>query len=146
ITIADRSFAVGDRVMTLRNDRRRGVLNGEQGIVTGIDPHTQTVTVRTNAQHDIVLPPPYLLAGNLAHAYAMTIHKAQGMTCDIALALALADDTLYREAAYTALSRGRHENRLYLVTDQAAREERHAPEYDDRARDELVRQVLERSL
>src|SRR5207302_10346148 len=144
ITIADRSFAVGDRVMTLRNDRRRGVLNGEQGIVTGIDPHTQTVTVRTNAQHDIVLPPPYLLAGNLAHAYAMTIHKAQGMTCDIALTLA--DDSLYREAAYTALSRGRRENRLYLVTDQAAREEQHAREYDDRARDELIRQVLERSL
>jgi len=90
------------------------------------------------------IPAAYLDTGGLDHAYAMTIHKAQGMTRDVALTLA--DDTFYREAAYTALSRGRRENRLYLITDQPAREERHAPEFDDRAHAELVRRMLERSL
>ena len=43
----------------------------------------------------------------------MTGHKAQGMTT--ARCFALGDDTLYREWGYTALSRGKKENRLYLV-------------------------------
>ena len=43
----------------------------------------------------------------------MTIHKAQGLTCD--RAYVLGDEHLHREAAYTALSRGRHENQLYTV-------------------------------
>jgi len=52
-------------------------------------------------------------AGHLTHAYAMTGHKAQGMTT--ARCFALGDDTLYKEWGYTALSRGSKENRLYLV-------------------------------
>lgn len=36
------------------------------------------------------------------------------MTCDHALVLA--DDALFREAGYTALSRGRLGNRLYVMT------------------------------
>ena len=47
--------------------------------------------------------------------YAMTVHKAQGLTCD--RAYVLGTDDLYAEAGYTALSRGRHENRLYVVAD-----------------------------
>ena len=59
------------------------------------------------------IPTGYLEDGGLDHAYAMTIHKAQGLTCD--RAFVLGDELLHREAAYTALSRGRHENRLYTV-------------------------------
>jgi hypothetical protein len=44
----------------------------------------------------------------------MTVHKAQGLTCD--RAYVLGTDDLYAEAGYTALSRGRHENRLYITT------------------------------
>jgi hypothetical protein len=61
----------------------------------------------------IGLPASYLAAGHLTYAYATTIHKAQGMTCD--RAFVLAGEALFQEAGYTALSRGRHENRLYVV-------------------------------
>ena len=44
---------------------------------------------------------------------ATTIHKAQGQTVD--RAFVLGSDTLYQEAGYVALSRGRAENRIYLV-------------------------------
>jgi hypothetical protein len=64
----------------------------------------------TGARHD--LPARYLDAGHLTHGYALTIHKSQGLTVD--RCLVLASDTLDRNAGYTALSRGRAENRIYL--------------------------------
>ena len=52
--------------------------------------------------------------GHLTHGYATTIHKSQGLTCDEAFVYA--DETIYREAGYTALSRARCETRLYVAT------------------------------
>jgi hypothetical protein len=52
---------------------------------------------------------------HLDHAYATTIHKAQGATYD--RVLLLGDDRLYRQAGYTGLSRGRDRNDVYLVVD-----------------------------
>ncbi len=42
----------------------------------------------------------------------MTIHKAQGVTVDRSLVLGTG---LSAESGYTALTRGRHENHLYLT-------------------------------
>jgi len=47
------------------------------------------------------------------HGYASTIHVAQGLTVDHRLVLA--GPGLNRESGYTALSRGRHTNRLYAA-------------------------------
>jgi len=69
--------------------------------------------VRTDTGTELVLPARYLDAGHVRHAYATTIHKAQGQTVD--RAFVLGSDTLYQEAGYVALSRGRAENRIYLV-------------------------------
>jgi hypothetical protein len=51
-------------------------------------------------------------AGYVAHAYAMTVNKAHGLTCD--RTMTLGDDQIYRELAYEALSRGRVSNHVYL--------------------------------
>ncbi|MDQ6846711.1 MAG: helicase C-terminal domain-containing protein [Candidatus Dormibacteraeota bacterium] len=59
------------------------------------------------------LPAEYLEAGHLRHGYAITGHKAQGTTAD--RAFVLGDEAIYREWGYMALSRGRAENRLYVV-------------------------------
>ena len=67
----------------------------------------------------------------------MTVHKAQGLTCD--RAFTLGSDSLYREQGYVAMSRGRLCNHLYIVgprpldPDSAA----HAPTRD-RSADELL--------
>lgn len=50
---------------------------------------------------------------HVTHAYATTIHKAQGLTVD--RTFLLGDDRLYREAGYVGLSRGRRSNHLYVV-------------------------------
>jgi ATP-dependent exoDNAse (exonuclease V) alpha subunit len=136
---------VGDEVMALHNDARLDILNGERGIVTGIDEHAQQLTMRSARDGKVrVLPAQYLEAGFLTHAYAMTIHKAQGMTCDVALTLA--GDTLYQEAVYTALSRGRTENRLYLANPERRRRDLgHAPELDDDASDDCIERALQHS-
>ncbi len=112
IEIDGRPFQSGDEIMTLRNQRRLGVRNGTVGVVSAVDPDSRAVTIRSDhGEH--TLPSEYLDAGHIRHAYATTIHKAQGLTVDHALVLG--DDTLYQEAGYVALSRGRAQNRLYLV-------------------------------
>ncbi len=112
LEVRGHEFAVGDRVMTLHNWRRHGLINGERGIITAING--ADVAVQFDAGSHTTLPPSYLRAGHLTHAYAMTIHKAQGLTAD--RCLVLGDDTLSREAAYTALSRGRLGNHLVVVS------------------------------
>ena len=52
-------------------------------------------------------------ADHLQHGYARTVHKTQGLTCEVALLLG--DDTLYAELGYTGLTRGSAENHLYAV-------------------------------
>jgi ATP-dependent exoDNAse (exonuclease V) alpha subunit len=112
VTVAGREFAEGDRVMALRNTKI-GVKNGTRGVVESIDRRRGEITVRTDRGASVTLPKSYLEAGHLTHAYAMTGHKAQGMTTD--KALVLADETVYREWAYATMSRGRYDNRLYVV-------------------------------
>jgi ATP-dependent exoDNAse (exonuclease V) alpha subunit len=109
----DREFRTGDRVVCLRNQRVDGLLNGLRGVVTAIDPEAQSLTVRLTDGSDRIVPTGYLDAGHLDHGYAMTIHKAQGLTADEALVLAT--DDLYQEAGYTALSRARMGTRVYVV-------------------------------
>ncbi len=110
VALGDLHLAKGDRVMTLRNDRRLGLLNGTVGTVVGMDG--TGLLVRT-AAGDREIPLHYITEGKLTHAYAVTVHKAQGLTSDVALLLG--DDTLFAEAGYTGLTRGRHRNQLYLV-------------------------------
>jgi hypothetical protein len=101
----------GDRVMMLRNDRTLGVRNGNRGVVVGVDPEERTMRVQL-ARGIANVPARYIDAGHVGLAYAMTVSKAHGMTCDATMLLG--DDLLYRELAYSAMSRGRKENRIYM--------------------------------
>ena len=112
LSVDGRAFAAGDRVLCLRNNRRLGVHNGTLATVTTIDPDARAVTIRADAGTVHHLPARYLDDGHLTHGYALTIHKSQGLTVD--RCLILASDTLDHNAGYTALSRGRAENHIYL--------------------------------
>jgi conjugative relaxase-like TrwC/TraI family protein len=122
ISIGQRDFAIGDRIITLRNARRLGVLNGTFATVIGLDHQCRALLVRTDDGHELVLPRWYLdrqgavdRRRRLDHAYAITCHKAQGMTTE--RAFVLATDDIYKEWGYVAMSRGRLENRLYVAVD-----------------------------
>ena len=59
----------------------------------------------------MTLPSDYLDAGHVMNGYAITGHKAQGLTCDHTYVLGT--ESLYREWGYVAMSRGRQSNQLY---------------------------------
>jgi len=107
-----RAFAAGDLVIARRNDYPGGLINGERGLITAVDTHYDRITIAFGGR-DVTAGREYLDGGGLDHGYALTVHQAQGLTVD--RAFLLGSDSLYREAGYVALSRGRHDNRLYLT-------------------------------
>ena len=107
-------FAVGDLVMFVRNDYDIGVRNGERGTVTAIDHEHGSLIVNVD-DADVDVPARYLTDGHLHWGYAATVHKNQGSTCDHAYLLAT--DSMYRELGYVALSRGRIDNRIWIIDD-----------------------------
>ncbi len=135
-------FQAGDRVMTLRNNRRLDVRNGERGIVQAINVDRRSMTVQM-ADRIVELPATYLEAGHLTHGYAMTVHKAQGVTAD--RAFVLGTDDLYREMGYVAMSRGRLGNHLYVVGEPTREiEPLHGPSLE-RTNEELLVAALSTS-
>jgi len=126
LQLSSRSFAVGDEVLALSNDYRVGVVNGTLATIHEIDVDRQHLRLVTDTDQFVDVPFAYADEGHLTHAYAMTIHKAQGATVD--RALVLADDSLTREHGYTALSRATDRTDLYLAGDDPRIEDRHADE------------------
>ena len=124
------AFAVGDHVLVKRNDLSLGVVNGDRGRVTAVDPEKRQLTLDLGGE-EVTLGPGYLedrtVRGDptLQHGYAMTVHVAQGLTVDHALVLA--GPGLNRELGYTALSRGRETNHLYAARDPDAPRLEYAP-------------------
>ena len=136
LAVDDVRFAVGDRVLAHRNRYDLGLLNGDTGVVRGATKGRLLVDI--DGGRSVEVPVDYLSAGHLGHAYARTIHKAQGMTCDEALLLG--SEELFAEAGYTGLSRGRLRNHLYTVAS--------GQELEDHAADDplaRVRQALSAS-
>lgn len=55
---------------------RNGVFNGTVGVVTSLNLDDQCLTVRTDEDEDV--PYDFDELDELAHAYAVTIHRSQG--------------------------------------------------------------------
>ena len=114
----DFSFREGDRVMQIRNDydilwRRAdgtsvgtGIFNGDIGIVTAIDPQTETLTVNFD---DKLVDYDFAQLGELEPAYALTVHKSQGSEYR-AVVMPVWSGSPYllsRSVLYTAITRAR---------------------------------------
>ena len=111
-----RSFASGDRVMFLQNDRGLGVKNGTLGVVEQLAP--QHLTVRLDGGRQVAFEVKDY--AHIDHGYAATIHKSQGVTVD--QAHVLATPGLDRHAAYVALTRHRERVELHYGRDDFADE------------------------
>ena len=114
----ERSFAPGDRVMFLQNDRGLGVKNGTLGTIDALD--RQSMTVRTDDGRAVRFDLKDY--DRIDHGYAATIHKAQGMTVD--RAHVLATPGLDAHASYVALTRHRDGVELHYGRDDFAGPER----------------------
>ncbi|SDK97360.1 SF1B family DNA helicase RecD2 [Streptomyces indicus] len=74
-----RTFRVGDKVTQIRNNYEKGangVFNGTVGVVTALDVVDQKLKVLTDEDEEVDYDFDEL--DELAHAYAVTIHRSQG--------------------------------------------------------------------
>jgi hypothetical protein len=122
----------GERIVCLRNNRQLGVVNGTRATIIHIHPAARTIEAIDDRGRPLTLPGGYLDAGHVTHGYAITGHKAQGLTVDHTYTLGT--ETLYREWGYVAMSRGRHTNQLYHgpATDLDDEPLHHDPHIDQR--------------
>jgi ATP-dependent exoDNAse (exonuclease V) alpha subunit len=102
----------GDLVIIGRNDNQLGLFNGTRAIVTATNSEGGSLTLHTDDDRVVSVTTAWAARHDLNHAYAMTLHKAQGLTVDHALLYG--SDALTREAGYVGLSRGRRQNHTYL--------------------------------
>jgi ATP-dependent exoDNAse (exonuclease V) alpha subunit len=102
-------------------------LNNDRGVLTGATD--EGLSVLLTEGRTVEVPFSYIDAGDLTHGYATTVHKGQGVTCDAVLVLG--DDAFTNETAYTALTRGRERNALFLV--QGVESEMHGPAVETEA-------------
>jgi exodeoxyribonuclease V alpha subunit len=110
-----RSYRPGDRVLQLRNDYDLTVFNGDLGTVREIDPTEQEVVLDLDDGREVRYPYASLFA--LTHAYAVSVHKAQGAEFPAVVIPLVTSHApmLGRTLLYTALTRAR---RLVVIVGQ----------------------------
>ena len=124
VRLVDGSHAsVGDLIITRRNDRRlkplRGgwVRNGDrwQILKVGRDGSAEVRRVSGTGHGAVTLPAAYV-AEHVDLGYAVTAHRAQGITVDTAHVVVAGTTT--RENLYVSMTRGRESNTAYVALDQ----------------------------
>jgi hypothetical protein len=123
VHLAEGRASVGDVVITRRNDRTiqttssGWVKNGDRWRIVDIRKDGSVVATRLDARRrgSAVLPPEYV-AQYIDLGYAITAHRAQGITVDTSHVVVTASTT--RENLYVSMSRGRDSNIAYVALDQ----------------------------
>ncbi|WP_293773500.1 hypothetical protein [Sporichthya sp.] len=132
-------------ITTRRNQRR--IIRADGGHVRNGD-RWRVVALQVDGSLDAVpagpedrnpgsavrLPADYV-RDHVELGYALTVHRAQGVTADTSHLLVR--EGMAREALYVAMTRGRHANHAYIVTDTGGAETHVAP------KEPTGRQILE---
>jgi conjugative relaxase-like TrwC/TraI family protein len=114
----DRRYASGDQVIVTRNDHQLGLLNGTRGVLIDVSPD-ELALLRDDNDETVTITPAWA-ADHLDHGYAITVHKAQGLTTGVALLYGSA--ALCQQAGYVGMSRGADANHLYASASSFERE------------------------
>jgi exodeoxyribonuclease V alpha subunit len=110
-------FRAGDKVIQLRNNYDKNLFNGDIGAVTATDAGSGEVRASFDGE-------PHTFTrgetGDLALAYAISIHKSQGSEYPVVVVALLKAHfmMLQRNLLYTAVTRGR--SRVFIVGEPAA--------------------------
>ena len=105
-----RVFRPRDKVTQLRNNYDKGtagVFNGTVGVITGLSVQEQTLTVLTDEDEQVDYD--FAELDELAHAYAVTIHRSQGSEYP-AVVIPLTTSSwmmLQRNLLYTGITRAK---------------------------------------
>jgi len=135
IATGNRSFAIGDRVtarspnrdLHVPGDPSAYIRNGALGTITALHhdrdrPTGDSLTINFDGIGSIEVPRSFFDRHRgptgrhdvgIDHAYALTSYAVQGSTRDVSSSRI--DATASRAEAYVDITRGRHENHLYLT-------------------------------
>src|SRR5581483_9499283 len=102
-----RSYCVGDRIVTLAPGDDGQVVTSERGEVVSLGVQGDSLIVRMDDSRFERLQGDELAEERLAYGYAVTVHRSQGSTVDIAHRY---EDGGGRGLAYVSMSRGRETN------------------------------------
>jgi len=107
IVRGNRNFRINDKVMQIKNNYDKGVFNGDLGRIRKIDPENQEVIISFDGL-DVTYD--YIELDELALAYAVSIHKAQGSEYPAVIIPVLTQHyiLLQRNLIYTAVTRGKN--------------------------------------
>ena len=117
----DTRASAGDLIITRRNDRRLRtgpngwVRNGDRWTVTRVRLDGGLEVCSEQLRGSMILPPDYV-AEHVDLGYAVTAHRAQGLTVDTAHVLVSPSST--RENLYVSMTRGRNANTAYVALDK----------------------------
>ncbi len=139
-SLGQREFSEGGRIIFKKTDLRGlGVSNGELGTIQRIDhgKNGPILTIQVDGGRVVKIEPdapkpedwksakaaPGLGYSHIEHGYAMTVHSAQGVTVDRAVAYVDAGPLMSKELAYVELSRVRISTDVVFSFETIAREE-----------------------
>ena len=100
-------FRIGDRLIQTKNSHELGLMNGSIVFLREDHPEHAEIVVDTDYGGSLVIP--YEETRTLQHAYAISVHKAQG--CEVPVVVSVCHRSharmLTRPLLYTAITRAR---------------------------------------
>jgi conjugative relaxase-like TrwC/TraI family protein len=112
-----RTYRAGDQVITLAPGPKGTWVTSQAARVTAVDPEAQALTAITPDGRQLQMGLEDIVPDRLAYGYAITAHRAQGTTVEVAHVL---DDGGGRELAYVAMSRARNASHVYTTAPDLA--------------------------
>lgn len=99
-------FRSGDRVMQIKNNYEKEIFNGDIGAVESVDISQRSLTVNYDGKR---IEYDSMELDELAHAYAITIHKAQGSEYPVVVMPVMMSHymMLQRNLIYTGITRAK---------------------------------------
>ena len=107
LTAGERVFKLNDKVMQISNNYDKNVFNGDMGTIRYVNAKERVIAVRFDSERLIKYTGDEF--SELVHAYAVTVHKAQGCEFPAVIIMMLPQHymMLGRNLLYTAMTRAK---------------------------------------
>ena len=117
LVVGERRYRCGDRIVTLAPGANGELVTSERGVVQKVNSGERSMLARMDDGRSQRFGPDDMTTDRLAHGYAVTVHRSQGATVDVAHLYA---DGGGRELGYVGMSRARDCSTAYVVADDVA--------------------------